>query len=75
MIINSLRDCLIRESENVSSFAIIGFPKDIDQATKFEKEIANVDVAIYLKASDEVMMTRTVQRAKERGQEVDPGII
>lgn len=52
---------------------IVSFAKTVVQAELFERYIAPVDVVIYLECTDETLMARSKERAKEAGtgQDVD----
>ncbi|ESO04661.1 hypothetical protein HELRODRAFT_172327 [Helobdella robusta] len=75
IVIHLLKVRLINESNNGTKFVIHGFPKNIDQVNKFEKEIIDTQVAIYLKVSDQTMKIRYKQKAELGGTSYDDAII
>ncbi|RIA88443.1 adenylate kinase-domain-containing protein [Glomus cerebriforme] len=49
-------------------FLIDGFPRKVDQAMAFEKEIVESSLIIYLECSEEVMQMRLLKRGETSGR-------
>lgn len=52
-------------------FALDGYPRTIDQALHFEKEVTEISVVVYLKCDDSTLLERMASRAQHTGQEDD----
>jgi len=55
----------------VKSFLIDGFPRAIDQAQVFEREIQECDCVLFFDCPLEVMQERLLERAKTSGRADD----
>ena len=71
IIIQLLKENMIKEAATTKEFLIDGFPKDASQSAAFEKEIAPIARVIYLKATDETMKARCMERAGTEGRTDD----
>ncbi|EER09612.1 adenylate kinase isoenzyme, putative [Perkinsus marinus ATCC 50983] len=56
-----------------SKFLVDGYPRSLDQANMFEKEICPVSLVLYFDASDAAMTERILERGKTSGR-VDDNI-
>ncbi|CAB4428846.1 unnamed protein product [Rhizophagus irregularis] len=57
----------IIESDS-NRFLIDGFPRQLDQALAFEKEVVESTLIIYLECSEEVMLKRLLKRGETSGR-------
>ena len=71
IVIQLLKENMIKEAATSKGFIIDGYPKDVAQGTSFEKEIAPILKVIHLKATDETMKTRCMERAATEGRSDD----
>jgi adenylate kinase family enzyme len=53
------------------SFALDGYPRTIDQALHFERNVAEVTIAVYLECEESTLRQRMSERAEINGQEDD----
>lgn len=58
-------------SDDANCFLIDGFPRSIEQAHQFEKEVASCDGVLFFDCSESVMLERLNERAKESGRADD----
>lgn len=49
-------------------FLIDGFPRKLDQAEKFEEDVAEASLVLYFECSEEVMMDRLTRRGETSGR-------
>ncbi|KAK9449434.1 adenylate kinase-domain-containing protein [Limtongia smithiae] len=54
-----------------TKFLIDGFPRKMDQAIKFEEEIAVSEFTLYFECSEEVMLQRLMKRSETSGRADD----
>ncbi|KAF8163055.1 adenylate kinase-domain-containing protein [Crassisporium funariophilum] len=52
-------------------FLIDGFPRKMDQALKFDEQVCMSSKVIYFSTTEEVMLSRLLERAKTSGREDD----
>jgi len=64
--IGLLEKALIENDSN--RFIIDGFPRQLDQAFAFEKEIVESTLTIYFECSEEVMLKRLLKRGETSGR-------
>ena len=62
---------MLKSAGKTNGFLIDGYPREIEQAKRFEDEVAKIECLIYLRASDETMKTRLLTNAKSRGRSDD----
>lgn len=56
------------ESSSITGFLIDGFPRTVEQAIMFEKEICYPSMIVFLSASEEVMKNRLLRRSSSQQQ-------
>jgi len=52
-------------------YLIDGFPRKMDQALKFENDVCECSLVLVFKTTEEVMLTRLLERGKTSGREDD----
>jgi adenylate kinase family enzyme len=52
-------------------YIIDGFPRAVEQAQTFEKQVKPFDAVIFLEADDDILIERLMKRAKESGRSDD----
>ncbi|PFH48183.1 hypothetical protein AMATHDRAFT_66059 [Amanita thiersii Skay4041] len=58
-------------SNGRGKFLIDGFPRKMDQALGFEEQVCVSSLVLYFSTTEEVMLTRLLERAKTSGREDD----
>ncbi|KAL6940886.1 bifunctional uridylate/adenylate kinase [Hanseniaspora vineae] len=58
-------------SKQSKKFLVDGFPRKMDQAITFEKEITPSKVVLFFDCSEDIMLTRLMERSKTSGREDD----
>lgn len=59
------------KNESANGFLIDGYPREVEQAIQFEKEVCPCTFLIYFDATDESMTKRLVNRGKTSGRADD----
>lgn len=75
VVLDLLKERMMENFEHTRGFIIDGFPIDRSQASRFEKEIMPVTLAIYLKLNHQVMRDRLQGRAVTSGRPDTPAAI
>eukprot|EP00933_Yihiella_yeosuensis_P045259 TRINITY_DN40610_c0_g1_i1.p1 TRINITY_DN40610_c0_g1~~TRINITY_DN40610_c0_g1_i1.p1 ORF type:complete len:1525 (+),score=439.03 TRINITY_DN40610_c0_g1_i1:526-4575(+) len=57
--------------QDTNRFLLDGFPRSVEQAKRFEQEIAEVAFMLYLETSEETMKARIMGRAGDNPERVD----
>ena len=64
-----LRDAMQKKlSEGVTCFLIDGYPRELEQGERFEKEVAGCTGVLYFEVADETMTERLLERGKTSGR-------
>lgn len=66
-ILEIVRDALIKRPDT-KDFLIDGFPRELNQAVQFEKEIAVCECVLYFECSAETMTARLLKRGETSGR-------
>lgn len=66
---NALRDEI--KKTGTKRFLIDGFPRQMDQALKFEQDVCPSKLVLFFDTSEEVMLERLLKRAETSGREDD----
>merc|ERR1719277_2889173 len=66
-----LRDAMSAALATSNGFLIDGYPRELDQAHRFEKEVAPVHSILNFDVSDETMTARLLKRAETSGRADD----
>lgn len=70
IVLQLLKKAMIK-NQDTNRFLLDGFPRAVEQAQRFEREIAEVSFMLYLEASHETMMDRIKGRAATNPGRVD----
>ena len=71
LVLQMLKDAMIKKAASSKGFLIDGYPRELEQGIRFEKEVAQVECAIYFKVADETMKKRLLKRAETSGRSDD----
>jgi adenylate kinase (isozyme 1 subfamily) len=73
IVMTLLKEAMIKHMREPSckGFLLDGYPRALDQAKTFEKEIAPVELVLYLNVSDDLMKERMLKRAQTSGRSDD----
>lgn len=66
---NAMRDAKLHEKK--SKFLIDGFPRQMDQAVKFEEDVCPSKFTLFFDCSEEDMLKRLLKRGETSGREDD----
>ena len=69
IVIELLKKEIIRQEKQL--YLIDGFPRKIDQAETFERDVCQCACALFLDVPDEVLISRLLERSKDSGREDD----
>ncbi|CAE7312691.1 AK1 [Symbiodinium sp. CCMP2592] len=70
IVLQLLKKAMVK-NQDTNRFLLDGFPRAVEQAQRFEREIAEVSFMLYLEASHETMMGRIKGRAATNPGRVD----
>ena len=63
-----LKDIIDKKIESSNGILLDGYPRELDQAIKFEQQVAPCTLVIYLECTDDLMTERLLERAKSSGR-------
>ena len=63
-----LKDIIDKKIESSNGILLDGYPRELDQAIKFEQQVAPCTLVIYLECTDDLMTERLLGRAKSSGR-------
>ena len=63
-----LKNAIEKKSSHSNGFLIDGYPREVDQAITFEKDVSPCSVILYFECSDEVMVKRLLSRGLTSGR-------
>jgi len=63
VVLDILSEAMIERVEGAKGFLIDGFPLDLDEAEKFERQVVPVTRIVHMDIPNEVMMARLTARA------------
>lgn len=63
-----LRDAMIKKAATSKGFILDGYPREVEQGTRFEKEVGPVECVLYFEVADETMKARLMKRAETSGR-------
>jgi adenylate kinase len=66
-----LKDAIDKRKDQSKGFLIDGYPREVEQAISFERDVAKCTFIIYFEVSDDVMVTRLLERGKTSGRADD----
>jgi len=70
VVLTLLKKAMVKH-QDTNRFLLDGFPRSVDQAIRFEKEVAEVSFMLFLDCSEETMKTRIMSRAASNPGRVD----
>ncbi|CAF1603117.1 unnamed protein product [Rotaria sp. Silwood1] len=68
VVLDLLKENMIKNADKSKGFLIDGYPREIAQAKKFEQLIASCNLVLYINASDATMTKRLLHRAQTSGR-------
>lgn len=68
VVLDLLKENMIKNADKSKGFLIDGYPREVPQAKKFEEMIAPCNLVLYVKASDETMVKRLLHRGQTSGR-------
>jgi len=70
-VLGLLKDAIVAKSESSNGFLIDGYPREVEQAIRFEADICPAACVIYFDATDATMTARLLDRGKSSGRSDD----
>ncbi|ESO98837.1 hypothetical protein LOTGIDRAFT_113888, partial [Lottia gigantea] len=67
-VLAMLKDAMIAKADKSKGFLIDGYPRELDQGLRFEKEVAKCTCVLYFDVSNETMTKRLLERGKSSGR-------
>ncbi|XP_060602069.1 uncharacterized protein LOC132755252 isoform X5 [Ruditapes philippinarum] len=67
-VLQLLKEAMLAKASTSKGFLIDGYPREMEQGTRFEKEVAPCQFALYFEVSDETMTKRLLGRAETSGR-------
>jgi len=67
-VLQLLKDAIAKNSTNSKGFLIDGYPREVDQAIQFEKDVCKCSCLLYFDVSDGTMTARLLDRGKTSGR-------
>ncbi|GAK68366.1 cytidylate kinase [Moesziomyces antarcticus] len=72
LLSNAIADALAKQGgEGKGRFLVDGFPRKMDQAIKFDESVCPSQFVLFLQCSEEVMLSRLLERGKTSGRTDD----
>ncbi|CAF1268752.1 unnamed protein product [Rotaria sordida] len=68
VVLDLLKENMIKNADKSKGFLIDGYPREIAQAKKFEELIAPCNLVLYINANDATMTKRLLHRAQTSGR-------
>lgn len=63
-----LKDAMLKHASTSKGYLIDGYPRELDQGLRFEKEVTGVECVLYFEVSDDTMTKRLLKRAETSGR-------
>ncbi|KAL5011338.1 hypothetical protein ScPMuIL_009889 [Solemya velum] len=70
-VLQLLKEAMIKKAATSKGFLIDGYPRELEQGIKFEKEVTACQFVLYFEVSDETMTQRLLGRAATSGRADD----
>jgi len=67
-VLQLLKEAMIAKAADSKGFLIDGYPRELEQGTRFENEVAPCRFALYFEVSDATMTKRLLSRAETSGR-------
>ncbi|KAL5109317.1 adenylate kinase [Taenia crassiceps] len=71
IVLALIKDAMLKLIDKSPYFLIDGYPRELEQGTRFEKEVAQCFAVLHLKVSEEVMKQRLLKRGETSGRADD----
>jgi len=68
VVLDLIKQAMIRSLANAKGYLIDGYPREIEQGVDFEDKIAPCTLILYFDVSDDVMLQRLLKRAQSSGR-------
>ncbi|CAF0882370.1 unnamed protein product [Adineta steineri] len=68
VVLDLLKENMIKNADKSKGFLIDGYPREVPQAQKFEELIAPCNLVLYVKAGDDTMTKRLLHRGQTSGR-------
>lgn len=62
-VLGLLKESLVKQAGASKGFLVDGYPREVDQGTRFEAEVGPVEKVLYFEASDATLKSRLQHRA------------
>jgi len=63
-----LKEAMLAKAATSKGFLIDGYPRELEQGLRFEKDVAPVHSTVYFEVADETMTKRLLKRAETSGR-------
>lgn len=67
-VLRLIREAMVKTLETSKGFLIDGYPREVDQAVKFEEQVCPCTLVLYFELSDAVMTERLLKRGETSGR-------
>jgi adenylate kinase len=67
-VLELLKNAMIKNLPKSKGFLIDGYPRELEQGTRFESQVASVECVICFHVKDETMVARLLKRAETSGR-------
>ncbi|XP_013790010.2 adenylate kinase isoenzyme 1-like [Limulus polyphemus] len=67
-VLQLLKEAIQRHLKSSKGFLVDGYPREVEQAVQFEKEVCKCSFLLYFDVSDETMTKRLLQRGISSGR-------
>ncbi|KAH9498984.1 Adenylate kinase isoenzyme 5 [Bulinus truncatus] len=67
-VLELMKNAIVSNLTKTSCFLIDGYPRELEQGLKFEKEVAPCSYVLYFDVSDSTMTSRLLERGKSSGR-------
>ncbi|KAL3872035.1 hypothetical protein ACJMK2_040004 [Sinanodonta woodiana] len=68
VVLDLLKEAIIKNLSSKQCFLIDGYPREMEQGVRFEKELVPCSGVLYFKVTDDTMKNRLLERAKTSGR-------
>ncbi|KAL4219565.1 Adenylate kinase isoenzyme 1 [Mactra antiquata] len=68
VVLELLKEAMVGKLSETKCFLIDGYPREMEQGTRFENEITQCSNVLYFEVSDETMTARLLDRGKTSGR-------
>lgn len=68
VVLQLLKETMIKKAAHAKCFLIDGYPRELQQGKQFENEVAKCTNVLYFTVPDDVMVSRLLERGKTSGR-------